>query len=78
MTGNELRDWRLEMAMTQEELAAELGVSRPTLSGWEKRGDLSVGRLVYLAIQALTKNPMLRMNYRDGIGPPEGYSDGNS
>jgi transcriptional regulator with XRE-family HTH domain len=78
MTGAELKKWRMIAGFKQEELAKELGVSRPTLSAWENRGDEPVDRLVHLAIQALAENPTLRMNYRDGIGPPDGTRHGNS
>lgn len=75
MTGDDLRKWRTEAGYKQEELATELGVSRPTLSAWENRKDKPIDRLVWLAISALEANPMLRLNYKDGVGPPEKAAD---
>lgn len=75
MTGEELRQWRIEAGYKQEDLATELGVSRPTLSAWENRKSKPIDRLVWLAVNALQANPMLRMSYKDGVGPPEKAND---
>ena len=57
MTGAELRKYRKErLKMTQDELAQQLGVSRPTISSLEKRNG-PVGRLYILAIVALEHVP---------------------
>ncbi len=61
MTGEELVAWRLRNGYTQEALMKELGVkSRQTISSWEKPGR-RVERTVELALNALERDPTLRM-----------------
>lgn len=67
-TGHELKAVRTEtLGMTQEEMARELGVSRPTLSSWENAGEEYVGRIVYLSVQALLRLPDTRSWGQDGL-----------
>ena len=74
MTGLELRIKRKSLSLTQELLAKELGVSRPTIVAWEKAENVPNGRLVELAITALEKLPEHRNWYKDGAYSSEGYS----
>lgn len=67
MTGDELKQRRKEWGLTQDLLARELGVSRPTISAWEKLGEDKIDRLVFLAIEALTKHPELQRVVQDGV-----------
>lgn len=67
MTGHELKAKRKSLGLTQDLLAQELSVSRPTISIWEKRGDQAVDRIVFLAMEALTHNPELRVVIMDGV-----------
>lgn len=61
LTGGELKKIRTEtLGWTQEALARELGVSRPTVSAWEKSEDEIVGRMVFLSVQALLHLPNTR------------------
>jgi transcriptional regulator with XRE-family HTH domain len=61
LTGEELKAIRTNtLGWTQKALARELGVSRPTISAWEKSGDAPVERMVFLSIQALLHLPHTR------------------
>ena len=52
ITGVDLADLRGQWGLTQAELAEALGISRPTLSAFEKR-DTRLPRLHLLALQGL-------------------------
>ena len=58
MSGAELKKVRRDLGFSQDDLARELGVSRPTVSAWEKLE--YVDRIVFLAINAVLKLPNLR------------------
>ena len=67
MTGDELRQVRLAMGYrTQDLLAKELRVSRPTIVAWEKT-ERDLDHIVWLAIEALARNPELRGVGDDGL-----------
>lgn len=66
MTGPELQAKRKKLSLTQEMLAKELEVSRPTIISWEKANTVPNGRLVELAIEALERFPDCRKWYKDG------------
>jgi DNA-binding XRE family transcriptional regulator len=57
ITGNDFKDIRRRLGLTQQGMAEELGVSRPTIISWEKQGEGHLDRMVYLAIQALVRLP---------------------
>jgi DNA-binding XRE family transcriptional regulator len=52
MTGQELREWRKDWKLTQEELARVLGVYRVSVNRWEK-GVRSIPSFLPLALEAL-------------------------
>ena len=54
MTGDELRKWRDELAMTQEQLAEALSVDVMTISRWE-RGVRSIPPYLPLALETLER-----------------------
>jgi DNA-binding XRE family transcriptional regulator len=68
MTGRQMRELRERRAMTQEELAAELGLSRETVVAYEKgskRGQpFAIPRNVALACRAIAKG-------FDNFDPPD-------
>lgn len=72
MTGNELRQRRQSLGLTQDLLAKEFRVSRQSISSWEKQGDESVDHIVSLAMEAICRCPELRSIVRDGIDITEG------
>lgn len=57
MTGDEFKQARKSLGLTQAALAAELDVSRPTLISWEQRASNWIPKLVRLAIIALIHVP---------------------
>lgn len=68
ITGNELKAIRKEkLGLTQDMLARELGVSRPTVSAWEKIGDDFVDRMVFLSVHALLYLPYTRSWGAEGL-----------
>jgi transcriptional regulator with XRE-family HTH domain len=66
ITGNDFKAIRKQLGLTQQAMAEELGVSRPTISGWEKQDEGHLDRLIYLAVQALLKIPETRRFGADG------------
>jgi DNA-binding XRE family transcriptional regulator len=67
MNGDELRQRRLELGYkTQDLLSKELRVSRPTIVAWEK-SERDLDHIVWLAIEALARNPELRSIGADGL-----------
>ena len=72
MTGLDIQTKRRALGLTQEHLAKELGVSRPTISAWEKAENPPNARLIYLALTALERLPELRNWHRDGAYACEG------
>ena len=67
MTGDELRQIRLVMGYkTQDLLAKELRVSRPTIVAWEK-SERDLDHIVWLAIEALARHPELRSIGANGL-----------
>jgi transcriptional regulator with XRE-family HTH domain len=72
MTGNQLRERRKLLGLSQDLLAKELRVSRPTISAWEARGTEAIDHLVFLAVEALSRNPDLRSYARDGLDISDG------
>ena len=66
ITGTDFKAIRKQLGLTQQAMAEELGVSRPTIIGWERQGDEHLNRMVYLAIQALVRLPETRRFGADG------------
>ena len=64
MNGPELKAWRKLLGLTQEEAAAEFGVTRPTIQNWEY-GITSVPLSVDLASRQLLR----RWKQRPEFGP---------
>jgi transcriptional regulator with XRE-family HTH domain len=58
MDGRELQEIRLAYVGTQADLAEQLGVSRVTVSDWE-RGAAPVPRTVEIIARLLRNNPVL-------------------
>lgn len=52
MTGDELKSKRLEMDLTQDQLALELGVDRNTVARWE-RSERTIPPYLALALKCL-------------------------
>ncbi len=55
MTGDELRDKREALGMTQEQLATELKVAPNTVARWE-RGERSIPPYLDLALETIERN----------------------
>ena len=66
ITGTDFKAIRKQLGLTQQAMAKELGVSRPTISAWEKQGEGHLDRMVYLAVQALVHLPKTRRYGADG------------
>jgi transcriptional regulator with XRE-family HTH domain len=64
MTGQDLRTWRKQWKITQEELAGALGVYRVTVNRWE-RGVRSIPSFLPLALEALEHR--LQKGGKDGL-----------
>jgi transcriptional regulator with XRE-family HTH domain len=60
LTGKELRRIRLQLELTQEALAMQLGVKRNTVTRWET-GIIAVSRVVELAMRGLAVEHGLRI-----------------
>ena len=75
MTGLDFQLMRKSLGLTQDLVAKELGVSRPTVSAWEKSEKVPNSRLVFLALEALKRVPELRSWHRDGAYPAKGESN---
>jgi transcriptional regulator with XRE-family HTH domain len=54
MTPKELKQWRLQNAYSQNDLAGALGIIKLTVSRWE-RGDREVPPYLHLALKSLPK-----------------------
>lgn len=54
MTGEELKSLRLQMGLTQSALGERLGMTRRSISTWERRSALPP--MVALSMVALSKN----------------------
>jgi transcriptional regulator with XRE-family HTH domain len=54
LTGTELRKRRLQLGLTQAELAEQLGMARNTITRYERGFLPTVPKYVALAIEALT------------------------
>ena len=54
MTGDELRNKREELGMTQEQLAVALGVAPNTVARWE-RGERNIPPYLSLALQTVER-----------------------
>lgn len=76
MTGLDLQELRKSLGLTQELLAKELGVSRPTISVWEKADKVPNSRLIELAFEALKRLPDTRNWHRDGSYSATEYDNG--
>jgi len=63
MTGDQLKAWRKRLTLNQNDAAAELGVSRRSIQGWETEGR-EIPRSVELACAAL------ELGLRDYHGEP--------
>lgn len=68
--GEEFKAARKELGMTQVQIAAELGVSRATVVGWEKSKEPYLGRMVYLGLQALLRLEDTRLLTHPSDGHP--------
>ena len=56
ITGEQLREERSRLRMTQEELAEELGVSRVTLNRWERETmAIQQQRMLILALESIKR-----------------------
>ena len=55
MTGDELREKRQSLGMTQEQLAAELKVAPNTVARWE-RGERSIPPYLDLALETIERS----------------------
>ena len=55
MTGDELREKRQSLGMTQEQLAAELKVAANTVARWE-RGERSIPPYLDLALESIERS----------------------
>jgi transcriptional regulator with XRE-family HTH domain len=52
MKGAELREWRLALGLTQQELADKLEVSRNTVARWE-RDEMAIPGFLHLALKSI-------------------------
>ena len=72
MTGKELKEIRAKMGFTQKQLAKELGVSKITVSGWE-RGRHKMSKRYERHIKLLDVDSRQARNYFvhlvDRVGP---------
>ncbi len=66
MTGKELKSWRYQWKVTQENLSRMLGVHRVTIAKWEA-GDRGIPPFLHLAIEAL-ENRIKKENNHGSIG----------
>ena len=61
MNGNELREKRKELGITQEQLAKELSVASNTIARWE-REEMKIPPYLHLAIETIEQK------YKKSIG----------
>jgi len=52
MKGAKLREWRLALGLTQQELADKLEVSRNTVARWE-RDEMAIPGFLHLALKSI-------------------------
>lgn len=55
MNGKELKQKRLELGFTQEQLAKELSVTANTVARWE-RDEMKIPPFLHLAIETIERN----------------------
>lgn len=58
-TGNEMRDWRLSLSVSQDKVAEEFWCTRQTIARLEQRADVQLPREWQYAITLLKIHPEL-------------------
>ncbi len=61
MIGKELKEKRIELDFTQEQLASELGVTANTVARWE-RDEMKIPPFLNLALETIERNNAIKVN----------------
>lgn len=61
MIGKELKEKRIELDFTQEQLANELGVTANTVARWE-RDEMKIPPFLHLALETIKRNNAIKVN----------------
>ena len=67
VTGNELKEQRVELGMTQQDLARRLGTALSTIARWEQsdaKAELPNSGMIELAMKALFNEKMEQLRKR--------------